>query len=184
MSDLALCPGQGSRSGSPGGVEVERGAVVVAQRIDLHGRDLQKRCKDDLHERSVFIGSLGLLQLHPCREHKACHGTSRGGGDRRGGVEDSCSRCRDLEHVQSPKLDREANSTPFLSAYLFSRRSFFHFVVRRAAADINVSSKKQTDRMSPIAPKHPCSYSGRLANGSHIHQRRTYPSGPQPLRWQ
>src|SRR5438105_2931 len=43
--------GQGGRSRSGRGVEVERGSGVVARRIDLHRRDLQEHCEDDLRQR-------------------------------------------------------------------------------------------------------------------------------------
>src|SRR5688572_10735722 len=66
-------PGQGSRSRSHRGVEVERGSGVVARRIDLHGRDLQERREDDFRQRGGSEGSLGSLQLEPRRKHKACH---------------------------------------------------------------------------------------------------------------
>src|ERR1700732_1716362 len=55
--------GQGSRSRSRRGVEVERGSGVVARRIDLHRRDLQERREDDLRQRGGSAGSLEPLQL-------------------------------------------------------------------------------------------------------------------------
>src|SRR5229473_5576520 len=55
--------GQGSRSRSRRGVEVERGSGVVARRIDLHRRDLQERREDDLRQRGGSEGSFGSLQL-------------------------------------------------------------------------------------------------------------------------
>src|SRR5438105_1210564 len=101
--------GQGSRSRSRRGVEVEkafqsRRSGVVARRNDLHRRDLQERREDDLRQRGGSEGSFGPLQLQSRREHKACHRLPRGREDRRGGVEDSRSRRRDPEQVHSPKL--------------------------------------------------------------------------------
>src|SRR4051794_35661963 len=55
--------GQGSRSRSRRGVEVERRSGVVARRIDLHWGDLQERRQDDLRQRGVSEGSFGPLQL-------------------------------------------------------------------------------------------------------------------------
>src|SRR5262245_17087880 len=55
--------GQGSRSRSRRGVEVERGSGVVARRIDLHRRDLQERREDDLRQRGGSEGSFWPLQL-------------------------------------------------------------------------------------------------------------------------
>src|SRR4030095_11494338 len=55
--------GQGSRSRCRRGVEVERGAGLVARRLDLHRRDLQERREDDLRQRGRSEGSFGPLQL-------------------------------------------------------------------------------------------------------------------------
>src|SRR5262245_55513936 len=95
---------QASRSRSRRGVEVERGSGVVARRVDLHRRDLQERREDDLRQRRGSEGSFTPLQLQSRGEYKACHRLPRGREDRRGGVEDSHSRRRDPEQVQSSKL--------------------------------------------------------------------------------
>ena len=42
---------QASRPRGGRGVEVERGSGVVSRRIDLHRRDLQERCEDDIFQR-------------------------------------------------------------------------------------------------------------------------------------
>src|SRR5215469_12886067 len=59
----AACLGQGSRSRSRRGVEMERGSGVVSRRNDLHRRDLQEHREDDLRQRRGFEGSFAPLQL-------------------------------------------------------------------------------------------------------------------------
>src|SRR5262245_26563947 len=80
-------------------MEMERGARVVARRIDLHRRDLQGRREDDLRQRGGSERSLRPLQRQSWRQHEARHRLPRGRENRRGRVEDPRSRRRDPEQA-------------------------------------------------------------------------------------
>src|SRR3989454_7276272 len=102
-------PDQGGRPRSGRGVEVERDSSLVAQRADLHRRDVQECREDDLRQGSLPEGPFKPLQFQSRRQRQARHRLPRRRQAGRGGPEGSHSGRRGLEQVFSPRLVRKVD---------------------------------------------------------------------------